>query len=81
MIFFNGTWQLANGLEYPGMVNDLFADEDKIFACASDDGYNGTVAGFTYSAEGENWFRYNTGLPKDSVLIWLGYSYVYNCLL
>ena len=79
MIFYNGTWQSASALEYPGLVNDMFADEDKILiACSIDDGYSGTGAGFSYSADGKNWFKHNTGLPKDSVLTWTGYFYTYN---
>jgi len=78
MTFINGSWQSVNLFDNSGPVNDMFANHDTIFVAFANDGFNPEVAGFTYSVNGRNWFRYNTGLPKDSVLLQSGYYYVYN---
>ena len=80
MNFDSGYWQITNVNDYGGLVNDMFADDDTVFVASASTGgdLSGNEAGFIFSADGTTWHKYNTGLPKDSVLTMTGYYYVYN---
>lgn len=74
-----GLWSFTTVYDNSGVCNDLNTDGQQLFAAISSDGYNGAECGFTWSSDGNNWYSYNDGLPKDSVFQWPGiYITVYN---